>query len=77
MLLIVYFVRLMRYIDSIRAKHPSSTPVALMLGHVMNLHSYFSGALGEYFQVYKKVPNDPLVLLLIGMLPQDQRQGSL
>lgn len=66
----------MRYVETVRGKHPSSTPVALMLGHVMSLRSYFSGALGEYFQVYKRLPEDPLVLLLIGTHVQDKYRNS-
>lgn len=56
----------MKYLEGLRKKYPTSIPIKLMTGNMLSLAGYSLEALGEYFQVYKLLPEEPLVLMLIG-----------
>jgi general transcription factor 3C polypeptide 3 (transcription factor C subunit 4) len=54
-----------KFLAPLRAKNPTSLPLALMLGHAHLQSGAYASALSEYFQAYRFAPDEPLVLLCI------------
>jgi tetratricopeptide (TPR) repeat protein len=54
-----------KFLTPLRAKNPTSLPLALMLGHAHLQAGAYASALSEYFQAYRFAPDEPLVLLCI------------
>ncbi|KAF5843529.1 hypothetical protein DUNSADRAFT_14445 [Dunaliella salina] len=54
-------------INSARRRCPESVPAMIMQGHAHAFHGKFNEALSEYFQAYRFWPDEPLLLLSIGV----------
>eukprot|EP00803_Ostreobium_quekettii_P007609 evm.model.scf_98.11 EVM.evm.TU.scf_98.11 scf_98:86739-94967(-) len=56
-----------KFLTASRQKCPTSVPGILMMGHILSVAGQHGGALGEYFQAYRLLPQHPLIILCLGV----------